>query len=191
METVLLAAFGLAGASGLNAWLPALVIAISSRAGGIDLTDPYDQIASDPGLAILTAGFLFDFVADKIPAVDSIAHAIGTVVHPVAGAVVAASQTGADIPAPVLLLAGALTAEAIHAGRATIRPVATALTGGVANPFLSLFEDCGALGVALFVLVAPIVAALLVLLLLVAIAISIVYAKRLRDRRRAAHAAIG
>ncbi|HWI21353.1 MAG TPA: DUF4126 domain-containing protein, partial [Baekduia sp.] len=133
METVLLAALGLAGASGLNAWLPALVIAISSRAGGIELSEPYDQIASDPGLVILAIGFAFDFLTDKVPAIDSVANALGTVIHPVAGAVVAASQTGADVPPAVLLVAGALTAEGIHAGRATLRPVATTLTGGIAN----------------------------------------------------------
>ena len=91
MTEVLLAGIGLAGAAGLNAWLPALVLAISSRAGGIELADPYDAIATNLGIAVLTVGFAFDFIGDKVAAFDSVLHAAGTVVHPVAGAIVAAS----------------------------------------------------------------------------------------------------
>ncbi|HWI20983.1 MAG TPA: DUF4126 domain-containing protein, partial [Baekduia sp.] len=86
----------------------------------------------------------------------------------------------------VLLVAGALTAEGIHAGRATLRPVATTLTGGIANPVLSLLEDLGALAIALAAIVAPLIAATLVLLLFLAIGVSLALARRLRDRRRAA-----
>lgn len=185
METALLAALGMSGAAGLNAWLPMLIVAIAGRSGALDLSDPYSQLTTDPAMAIIAVGFAGDFVADKIPALDHAMHAIGAVIHPVAGAVVAASQAGADVPPSALLVAGAFTAGGIHAGRSTVRLAGTGLTGGIANPFLSIFEDFGALSIALLALAAPVIAALLVVGMIAAIIVSLIWVKRWRDRRRA------
>jgi hypothetical protein len=186
METVLLGALGLAGAAGLNAWLPMLIVAIAGRSGAIDLSDPYTDLTTDPALVILAVGFAADFVGDKIPAVDHALHAIGNVVHPIAGGVVAASQAGTDVDPTVLLVAGAVTSGGIHIGRESVRPFGTVLTGGIANPIMSLIEDVGSLGIAVLALAAPVIAALLVVGLIALIIVALIYAKRWRDRRRAA-----
>ena len=39
----LLAAFGLSGAAGLNAWIPLLTVGLLSRAGQLELPDGYDE----------------------------------------------------------------------------------------------------------------------------------------------------
>ena len=43
-----LAAFGLAGAAGLNAWIPLLAAGLLDRAGQLQLAEPYDAIATTP-----------------------------------------------------------------------------------------------------------------------------------------------
>ena len=177
-----LAALGLAGAAGLNAWVPLLAAAIAHRAGTIELADPYRELATTPGIAVIAVCGATDFIGDKIPAVDHVLHAIGTVVSPVAGAVLAAGQAGADIPEVVLLVAGATTAGGIHFGRAAVRPLSTTLTGGLGNPVLSIFEDAGSLTLAILAVLAPVVAAVLVVCAAVALALGV---RELRRRRRA------
>lgn len=177
-----LAALGLAGAAGLNAWLPLLAAGLAQRNGTIELTDQFDVLGDVPVLAVLAVLFAVDFVGDKIPAVDHVLHAVGAVVHPVAGAVVAAAQAGADVPGPVLAGAGAVVALSIHAERSALRPLATAFTGGMGNPVLSLLEDAGSLGLAVLAIAAPLVALLAVLALAGG---GVVLLVRLRRRRRA------
>jgi hypothetical protein len=186
METALLAALGMSGAAGLNAWLPMLIVAIAGRSGALDLSDPYSQLTTDPAMAILIAGFVADFIGDKVPTVDHVLHLIGNVIHPIAGGVVAASQAGGHIDPTVLLVAGGITSGGIHVGRESVRPFGTILTGGIANPFMSLGEDISSLGIALLALAAPVIAALLVVGLIATIIVLLIYAKRWRDRRRAA-----
>src|SRR5262249_48648998 len=128
----LLAAFGLSGAAGLNAWIPLLAAGLLDRAGQLQLADPYDVIATTPGLIVIGTFFVLDFVGDKVPAIDSLLHAVGTVVHPASGAIVFAGPTEAptDLPSIVLFALGASVAGSLHATRATVRPASTALTGG-------------------------------------------------------------
>lgn len=184
METVLLTALGLSGAAGLNAWLPMLIVAVAGRSGAIDLSEPYSQLASDPALAILAVGFVADFIGDKVPAVDHVLHAIGNVIHPIAGGIVAASQAGADFSPGVLLVAGGITSEGIHIGRESVRPFGTVLTGGLANPVMSLIEDIGSFGIAILALAAPVIAALLVIGLIALIIVLLFKARRWRETRR-------
>ena len=132
----MLAAFGLSGAAGLNAWIPLLAVGLLSRAGQLELADGYDWLASTPALIVLGAAFVLDFVGDKVPAIDSLLHAVGTVVHPAAGAIVFAGPTEVptDVPSIVLFALGASVAGSLHATRATVRPVSTTMTAGAGNP---------------------------------------------------------
>ena len=169
-----LAAFGLSGAAGLNAWVPLLGTGILQRSGAIDLDDPYDVLGENAALALMSVCFVLDFIGDKIPAIDHVLHVIGTVVAPVSGAVVFAGQTESvnDMALVASLVAGALVAEGVHAGRASIRPVSTAGTGGAGNPILSFAEDVVALLLTAIAFIAPFVAFVLVIGVLVAIAFS-------------------
>jgi hypothetical protein len=137
-------------------------------------------------MMILIAGFATDFIGDKIPAVDHVLHGIGNIVHPAAGGIVAASQAGTDIDPTILLIAGGITSGGIHVGRESVRPFGTVLTGGIANPFMSLGEDIGSLGIAVLALAAPVIAAFLVIGLITMLILGLIYAKRWRDRRKAA-----
>ena len=165
------AAFGLSGAAGLNAWLPLIAGALLDRLDVVDLAQPFDSLSSNVGLSVLAVFFVADFVGDKVPVVDHVLHVAGSVVHPTAGAVLFTGQTGleTDIPTIVAVVLGALTAGSIHAGRASVRPAATATTAGLGNPVLSLGEDAasGLLTLAAFAL--PVLAFVLVLALAAAL----------------------
>jgi hypothetical protein len=176
------AAFGLSAAAGLNAWLPLFAGALLHRLDVVELAAPFDDLTGSGALVVLGVLTVADFVGDKIPAVDHVLHAIGTVVAPVSGAALFAGQTGVDtdLPTVAAAIAGAGTAESVHAGRAAIRPLSSALTGGVGNPVLSLLEDAGSALLVLLAFVVPVLAALVVVALLVAIVIGW---RRLRRRR--------
>lgn len=162
-----LAAFGLSGAAGLNAWLPLLASALLHRWGVVELGAPFDDLSTTTGLGVLAVLTAADFVGDKIPALDHVLHAAGTVVHPVAGAALFTGQ--ADAPDVVSILAGALVAGSIHGARAAIRPAATVGTAGIANPVLSLAEDAGSVVLTAAAFAVPALAFLLVLALVAAL----------------------
>ena len=178
----LFAAFGLSGAAGLNPWLPLFASALLARLDVVELAAPFDDLASTTGLGALAALMLGDFVGDKVPGVDHVLHALGTVVAPASGAVLFTGQSGiaTDLPTVVAVAAGAATAGAIHAGRAALRPVSTVGTAGLGNPVLSLGEDLGSLGLVIFAFALPLVALLLVL----ALVVGLVTAWRRVGRRR-------
>jgi hypothetical protein len=179
----LLAAFGLSGAAGLNAWIPLLAVGLLSRAGQLELAGGYDWLASTPALIVLGVLFVFDFIGDKVPAVDSLLHAAGTIVHPAAGAIVFAGPTEVptDVPSLLLFAAGASVAGSLHATRATIRPVSTTMTAGAGNPVLSLAEDIGSAVLSVVAVFAPILGAVA---LLAVIVLAVLWWRRVRRSRR-------
>src|SRR5437660_3918316 len=144
----LLQALGLSTASGLNAYVPLLVVGLLARYTGlIHLNPPYDVLSHAAVLAVLALVAALDFLADKVPAVDHALHVAGLVIHPVAGAILflaASSETG-DVHPALAAVCGLLLAGGAHAARMGARPLSTATTGGVGNPVLSFLEDLVAL----------------------------------------------
>ena len=178
-----LAAFGLSGAAGLNAWIPLLAVGLLSRAGQLELADGYDWLASTPALIALAAAFVLDFVGDKVPAIDSLLHAVGTIVHPAAGAIVFAGPTEVptDVPSIVLFALGASVAGSLHATRATVRPVSTTMTAGAGNPVLSLAEDLVSAALSVIAVFAPVLG---VICLLAVVVLAVLWWRRVRNSRR-------
>lgn len=160
---------GLATASGLNAYLPLLTIGIFARLGWIELAAPFDLLTNVFVLLIIAALAALDFVGDKVPAVDSVLHAGGMVISPIAGAILALASQG-DIATinPILVgAAGLIVAGGTHAARAAARPVVTAATGGTANPVVSAVEDGASLGLSLLAILVPVLAIIVVIVLAV------------------------
>jgi hypothetical protein len=160
-----LTGLGLSGAAGLNAWLPAFAGALLTRLGVVELGEPFDELSRTPALVLLGVLMTADFVGDKVPAVDHVLHAVGTFVAPVSGTLMFFGETEASLF--VSAIAGGFTAEAVHAARATVRPLSSAATLGVGNPVLSLLEDLGSAGLVLFAFVVPVLAVLAVAALIV------------------------
>jgi len=162
------AAFGIAGATGLNATLPLLIASLLARLGLIHLAPPYDALASDVAFWGLLVLALVEFAIDKVPALDSVGHAVMLPVSAAAGAILFASQTGAISsmhPGLAVLgsvLAGGAISATVHVTRAGVRPVANlALLG----PPLSLLEDASSAALSLAALLIPILIPFLLALL--------------------------
>ncbi len=163
----LMTALGLSTATGLNAYLPLLILGGLARwTDLITLDAPYDTL-SEPGV-MLAIGVIaiVDFVGDKVPALDSVLHAIGLVVAPVAGALVALAATGNDVVDPAFaVVLGVAAAGATQGARTIVRPASTAFTGGAGNPVLSLGEDTVSTVLSFSAVIVPVVAFLMVVAL--------------------------
>ena len=162
------AAFGLAGATGLNATLPLLIVSLLARLGLIHLASPYDALATDIAFWGLLVLAVAEFAIDKVPALDSVGHVVMMPVAAAAGAILFASQTGTvtsmdpGLSVILSLLAGGAISATVHAARASIRPVANlALLG----PIVSFLEDMGSAALSIAATLMPILVPLLLALL--------------------------
>jgi hypothetical protein len=182
------AAFGLSAATGLNAYLPLLIVGLLARfTDVITLSAPWNTLESPWVLGVLFVLLVVETVADKVPAVDSVNDIIQTVIRPVAGAILfAASGNVISEMSPVLaMICGLLAAGGVHAVKATVRPAITLSTGGVVNPFVSVAEDVLSGVTTLTAVFIPAVAALFVLFFTGLIAWFFVRRRRRRAARMA------
>lgn len=164
-----LSAFGLSSAAGLNAYLPLLIVALTARYTDlITLQEPWSALESPWVIGVLAILLGIEMTVDKIPAVDTANDVIHTVVRPAAGAVLFASSSNviADVNPTLALVCGLLVAGGVHAAKATARPVITASTAGIGNPFVSLLEDVVSAITTIVAIVLPVVAALVIVLAL-------------------------
>jgi hypothetical protein len=182
------AAFGLAGASGLNATLPLFLTSLLARLGYIHLSGPFTALRSDFAFYGLLVLAVIEFAADKVPFIDSAFHAVMLPAAAASGAILFAIRTGTIQGADggllivLSLLAGAVIAGVVHGSRAAARPIANlALMGPVA----STLEDLGAAGLTLVAILLP----TLVPVLLLALAAG-AYLLVARFRRRRATEAV-
>lgn len=155
-------------ASGINAYLVVLVLGIADRAGS--LADVPDVLGRWDVLAV--AGFLYamEFIADKIPYIDSTWDAISTAIRPTAGAVIGVLLAGdADsLDQAVLGVVGGGTALLSHLAKAGGRLAINSSPEPVTNVVASLSEDAAVLGVVWFSLQHPEAAAAIAGVLLLA-----------------------
>jgi hypothetical protein len=166
----LLLGVGLSASTGLNTFLPLLLLSAAARfhIAGIELGTKFEWLTSDVAMIVLIIACVFEIVADKFPAVDHFLDAAGTFVRPIAGATAAASViTGMDptIAAIVGIIVGAPTSFGFHTLKAGTRVASTTTTFGCANPVISLIEDVLSFGLSVFAILAPITVPILVLLL--------------------------
>jgi hypothetical protein len=177
-------AFSSGWASGVNAYLVVLVLGIADRVG--DYPDIPDVLGRWDILAI--AGFLYamEFVADKIPYIDSTWDAISTLIRPTAGAVIGALLAGnvaEDTPLDVMVLAavGGGTALLSHLSKAGLRLAINTSPEPVTNIGVSVLEDVSVLVVIAFAVQHPrLAAAIAAVLLVVGLVLLVVAAKLVR-----------
>lgn len=154
MESLALA-FSSGWASGVNAYLVVLVLGIADRVG--DLSQVPDALGRWDVLA--AAGFLYamEFVADKIPYIDSTWDAISTAIRPTAGAVIGVLLAGdaSTLDQAVLGVVGGGTALLSHSVKAGSRLAINSSPEPVSNVLASLTEDVAVLAVVWFAIEHP------------------------------------
>ena len=146
-------------ASGINAYLVVLVMGIADRVGSFaeipDVLSRWDVLT--------VAGFLYamEFIADKIPYIDSTWDAISTAIRPTAGAVIGVLLAGdaSSLDQAVLGVVGGGTALLSHLVKAGGRLAINSSPEPVTNVAASITEDAAVLGVVWFSLENPEVAA--------------------------------
>lgn len=154
--------------SGINAYATVLILGLIGRFTGVeDIPAGLQRTDVLIAAAVLT---VVEFVADKVPYVDSIWDGVSTVVRPVAGAVIGALLAGGNGDLLTLTLAsvGGVTALVSHLVKASLRLAINTSPEPVSNIGASLAGDVAVAGVSAAAVLNPVVAAVVVALLLVA-----------------------
>lgn len=158
----------LAACAGFRAWLPLFLAGSVARLGWLDLGPGFQFLSSNRALVLFGVATILELLGDKVPAVDHALDVIGTPLRPAVGALLAASVMGfATDPLTALALGVAVGAPAAlvpHAAKSALRVASTALTGGLANPLLSVLEDVITVVMFALAVLVPVLVVLLVAL---------------------------
>jgi Domain of unknown function (DUF4126) len=169
-------------ASGLNVYATVLVTGLVGRFGDVERV-PEVLERTD---VLLAAGALasIEFVADKIPYVDTGWDTIHTVIRPTLAAVLGALLAGEadDLGEAVAAVLGGSSALASHAAKASLRLAVNASPEPVSNIVLSLAENAAVVGVLLLAIEHPWAALAVATALLVIAAVAAVALVRVARR---------
>src|SRR2546426_5536097 len=169
LYTTLGFAMGSAWLSGINLYATVVTLGLLQRYQLVRLPGDLDFMQQWWIIILAGALYLIEFVADKIPAVDSIWDAIHTFIRVPAGAVLAASAFAHFDPSVrlVALLAGGGVALSSHGTKAATRFAANTSPEPFSNSLLSLGEDVIAVGASLLMAFHPVVILVIVGIFLV------------------------
>ena len=150
---------GAAWLSGVKLYASVLTLGLLQHFGFASLPGELRILGEWWVIAIAGLLFLVEFVADKIPAVDSAWDAVHTFIRVPAGAVLAAAAFG-QFDNRVRLLAfllGGGIALTSHGTKAAARLAVNASPEPFSNIALSVFEDAGSIGLSLLAAFHPVV----------------------------------
>jgi hypothetical protein len=165
-------AMGSAWMSGVNLYATVVTLGLLQRFKLVTLPGDLGMVGEWWVIGVAGGLYLIEFVADKIPAVDSIWDAIHTFIRVPAGAVLAASAFADFEPSVriIALLVGGGVALSSHGTKAATRLAANTSPEPVSNIALSLAEDVVTVGSVVLMVFHPVVILVLVLMfILVAI----------------------
>jgi hypothetical protein len=156
-------ALGLASLSGVNLYLTVLLTGLAVRYDLLHLADrfqPLSGLAHPMILAVAGTLFLLQFLADKIPLLDSLWDSVHTIIRPV-GATLIALQALGDVPVYLrvigVLLAGS-AALTTHGAKAGARLFINQSPEPFSNIAVSVVEDVAVAGGVALTLANPLVA---------------------------------
>ena len=159
-------ALGSAWTSGINLYATVTVLGLLQKfdlaklPGGLDALDNWWIIGVAGGL------YIIEFVADKVPYVDSVWDVVHTFIRVPAGAAVAYAATTGDattVNVIATLLGGGLALSS-HGTKAAIRAGANLSPEPVSNWVLSIVEDIIAFLGSLLAVFAPVIIAIVLIL---------------------------
>jgi hypothetical protein len=162
---------GFSFAAGINLYATTAIVGLASRYHWVDLPEQYRVFDNDWVIGLALVLYVVEFVADKIPWVDSIWDAVHTVIRPIGGALIAVASFGHVAPEmeAIVALAGAALATSSHLTKAGTRAAANTTPEPFSNWILSFSEDGFVIGLAVLALNYPVAAAVVVLIALVII----------------------
>jgi hypothetical protein len=166
--TLLGRTLGFSFAAGVNLYATVAILGLATRYGWVDLPPQYRVFDNNWIIGAAIVLYFVEFVADKIPWLDSLWDLVHTVIRPAGGALIAVASIGHAQPAvqAIAAIAGAALAASTHVAKAGTRAVANTSPEPFSNWGLSLAEDGFVIGLGLLALTHPIAAAVVVLVTL-------------------------
>ncbi len=179
---------GFSFAAGINLYATVAILGLAKRYGWVALPEQFSVFDHDVVIVTAIVLYLIEFVADKIPWVDSMWDAVHTAIRPVGGAVIAVATLGDASPTTqgLIALLGGTLAAGTHFTKAGTRAAANTSPEPLSNWILSLSEDLFVVGLSALALKFPIAAAIVVIagvVVMIACATWIVRAVRRRFGR--------
>ena len=167
-------------ASGVNSYLVVLFLGVAGRLGleGVPVVLTRTDV-------LVIAGLLYamEFVADKIPLIDSSWDAVSTAIRPTVGAMIALMLAGdvSTLQQATYAVLGGGTALASHAVKAGLRLAVNTSPEPVTNVGTSVLEDVTVVGVLLLAIAHPWLAlAVALTLLAVGAGLVVILVRRIR-----------
>jgi len=164
---------GFSFAAGINLYATVAILGLASRFDWVALPPQFKVFDNDIVIGAAIVMYVIEFVADKIPWLDSVWDGVHSVIRPIGGALIAVATLGHASPTVeglVALLGGTLAAGS-HFSKAGTRVVANASPEPFTNWFLSIAEDIFVVGLGVLALKYPIAAAVVVVIGVVLIAV--------------------
>src|SRR5436190_22091996 len=139
MTNLISAVLGISFAAGLNTYATVLALGLMHRFVIVHLPHGLDVVGTTPILIAAAGLYAVEFLADKIPFIDTVWDTIHTVIRPVAGALLAYGVVGNVDPQWQVLatLVGGSVALASHSAKATTRAAANVSPEPFSNWILS------------------------------------------------------
>jgi hypothetical protein len=178
------AVLGTGFSSGLNLYATIVTLGLLQRFGLIHLPPSMQMISHPWILGIAAALYFIEFLADKIPYIDTLWDAVHTFIRPPAAALLAYASTGAVPPEwrwGAALLAGGVALTS-HSAKASTRAAVNTSPEPISNWILSFAEDLLAVWLTWMAGAHPLAATIVVAALLVLCAFLIFYLFRFARR---------
>ena len=162
-------AMGSAWLSGINLYATVVTLGLLQRFQWVKLPGELNMLGEWWVIGVAGAFYLIEFVADKIPAVDSAWDAIHTFIRVPAGAILAATAVADFDPAVKMaaMLVGGTLALGSHGTKAATRLAANTSPEPFSNIGLSLIEDVFAIGSAILMAFYPVLILVLILIFVI------------------------
>jgi hypothetical protein len=161
-------------AAGVNLYATVALLGVASRYGWVQLPPEYGVLGNLWVIGLASALYMVEFVADKVPWVDTLWDAVHTFIRPVGGAALAVASLGEASPGlkVAAALLGGTVAAGSHFTKAGTRVVVNSSPEPFSNWILSVLEDGFVVSLGLLALKFPLVA-LAISLVIIAIIITV------------------
>jgi hypothetical protein len=157
--------------SGVNLYATVAVLGLCSHFGLVALPDQFRALDNPWVIGIAAVMYVVEFVADKVPWLDTAWDAVHTVIRPLGGALVAMSalgNAGPGLQAAAALIGGSV-ALTTHLTKAGTRAVVNTSPEPFTNWALSVGEDLFVIGLTWVAVQHPVLATAIAVVLLAAI----------------------
>lgn len=162
-------AMGSAWLSGINLYATVVTLGLLERFHLVKLPGGLDGLGNWWIIGVAGGMYLIEFVADKIPAVDSAWDAIHTFIRIPAGAIMAAAAFADFDPTvrTIAMILGGSVALGSHGVKATTRLAANTSPEPVSNIALSLIEDVIVFGSSILTAFFPVIILIVVVIFMI------------------------